>query len=145
VQVVAVQLHTGANRALWSGAVQLGHEAAQTLVTLEDTLVADDEFVQLRWTSADGQNNGSRDHLVRHYKDYTLAAAPVQATLVDSHTVRLESPQTSFFVWLETPAAGRFEDNAFTLLPGEVRTLRWLGAEALELATLRVRHLAQTY
>jgi beta-mannosidase len=145
VEVVAVQLHTGARRALWSGAVQLGHEAAQTLVTLEDKLVADDEFVQLRWTSANGQNNGSRDHLVRKYKDYTLAAAPVQVTLVDSHTVRLESPQTSFFVWLETPAAGRFEDNAFTLLPGEVRTLRWLGAEALDLATLRVRHLAQTY
>jgi beta-mannosidase len=145
VQVVAVQLHTGASRALWSGAVPLGHEAAQTLVTLDDALVGDDEFVQLRWTGDNGQHSGCRDHLVRHYKDYTLAAAPVQAMLVDSHTVHLESPQTSFFVWLETPAAGRFEDNAFTMLPGEVRTLRWLGTDALDLTTLRVRHLAQTY
>lgn len=145
VQVVAVQLHTGASRALWSGAVPLGHEAAQTLVTLDDAQVADDEFVQLRWTSANGPHHGCRDHLVRQYKDYPLATAPVEVTLVDSHTVRLESPQTSFFVWLETPAAGRFEDNAFTLLPGEVRTLRWLGAQALDLATLRLRHLGQTY
>ena len=45
----------------------------------------------------------------------------------------------------ETPAAGRFEDNAFTLLPGQVRELRWLGPEPLDRATLRVRHLAESY
>ena len=91
------------------------------------------------------QHTGCRDHLVRPYKDTPLEAAPVQLTLVDGHTVRVQSPQTSFFVWLETAAAGRFEDNAFTLLPGQVRTLRWLGAHALDASTLRVRHLAQSY
>ncbi len=145
VQVMAVQLQTGATRTLWNGALRLGHEAAQTLVTLDDALLADDEFAQLRWTTDTGQHSGCRDHLVRHYKDYTLESAPVQLKLVDSHTVIMESPQTSFFVWLETPIEGRFEDNAFTLLPGEVRTLRWQGKEALDLATLRVRHLGQTY
>ncbi|MDZ7938832.1 MAG: glycoside hydrolase family 2 protein [Rhodoferax sp.] len=145
VQVVAVQLHTGAERTLWTGDVALTHEAAQTLAVLEDASVSDGEFVQLRWTTESDHHTGCRDHLVRHYKDYALEAAPVQVTLVDSHTVRLESPQTSFFVWLETPAAGRFKDNAFTMLPGQTRTLRWLGAEALDLSTLRVRHLGQTY
>lgn len=145
VQVVAVQLSTGASRELWSGQVQLSHEAAITLTTLDDALLNDDEFAQLRWRTDNGDHHGCRDHVVRHYKDYALESTPVQATLIDSHTVRLESPQTSFFVWLETPAAGRFEDNAFTMLPGETRTLRWLGTEALDVATLRVRHLGQTY
>jgi beta-mannosidase len=101
--------------------------------------------VQIRWTTASGGHTGCRDHLVRPYKDTPMDAAPVAVTRVNSHTVRLESPQTSFFVWVETPAAGRFEDNALTLLPGQVRELRWLGAEALDPATLRVRHLAQSY
>ena len=145
VRVVAVQVGSGAERTLWSGAAALTHEAAQTLTVLDDVQVGEQEFVQIRWTTGSGAHTGCRDHLVRPYKDTPLEAAPVQLTLVDGHTVRVQSPQTSFFVWLETAAAGRFEDNAFTLLPGQVRTLRWLGAHALDASTLRVRHLAQSY
>jgi beta-mannosidase len=145
VQVQAVHLHTGAQRSLWSGACQLTHEAAQTLVALDDAQVGAEEFVQLRWSAQGGAVTGCNDHLVRPYKDASLGQQPVQFTLLDGYTVRLESPQVSFFVWLETPAAGRFEDNAFTLLPGQAREVRWLGAEPLDLATLRVRHLAQSY
>ena len=145
VQVVAVHVHSGATRSLWSGAVALTHEAAQTLTVQDDALVGAEEFVQIRWTTESGAHTGCRDHLVRPYKDTPMDAAPVKVTLVDGHTVRLESPQTSFFVWVEAPAAGRFEDNALTLLPGQVRELRWLGAEALDPSTLRVRHLAQSY
>lgn len=145
VQVVAVQVHSGATRTLWSGAVALTHEAAQTLTVQDDAQVAAEEFVQIRWTTEAGTLSGCRDHLVRPYKDTPMDAAPIQITLVDGYTVRLQSPQTSFFVWVETSAAGRFEDNALTLLPGQVRELRWLGAEALDPATLRVRHLAQSY
>jgi beta-mannosidase len=145
VQVVAVHVHSGATRTLWSGAVTLTHEAAQTLTVQDDAQVGAQEFVQIRWTTKSGAHTGCRDHLVRPYKDTPMDAAPVTLTLLDGHTVRLHSPQTSFFVWVETPAAGRFEDNAVTLLPGQVRDLRWLGTEALDLGTLRVRHLAQSY
>ncbi|MDR7307018.1 glycosyl hydrolase 2 galactose-binding domain-containing protein [Rhodoferax saidenbachensis] len=145
VQVVAVHVHTGTERTLWSGAVALTHEAAQTLTMQEDAQVGADEFVQIRWATEAGTHSGCRDHLVRPYKDTPMDAAPIQVTLVDGHTVRLESAQTCFFVWIETPAAGRFEDNALTLLPGQVRELRWLGAQALDPMTLRVRHLAQSY
>lgn len=145
VQVQAVHLRTGAQRSLWSGACKLTHEAAQTLVELDDAQVGAEEFVQLRWSAHGGAVTGCNDHLVRPYKDAPLGQQPVRFTLLDGHTVRLESPQVSFFVWLETPAAGRFEDNAFTLLPGQAREVRWLGAEPLDLATLCVRHLAQSY
>ena len=145
VDVKAVHLRTGLQRTLWSGACMLDHEAAQTLVELEDAQVGAEEFVQLQWSTQGDALKHCRDHLVRPYKDAPLGTEPVRLTLIDGHAIRLESPQVSFFVWLETPVAGRFEDNAFTLLPGQVRELRWLGSGPLEMATLHVRHLAQSY
>ena len=62
--------------------------------------------------------------------------------------VRLTSSATAMYVWLSTLEQGRFEDNAFVLLPGVEKTVRFMpfaaattSAKALE-TSLRVEHLA---
>ena len=57
------------------------------------------------------------------------------------------STATAIYVWLSTLEQGRFSDNAFVLLPGATKTVKFLSfdetgisAVALE-ASLRVEHL----
>ena len=61
--------------------------------------------------------------------------------------VTVTSTATAMYVWLSTVEQGRFSDNAFVLLPGVTKTVRFLsfdetGTSATALkASLRVEHL----
>ena len=58
-------------------------------------------------------------------------------------TVVVSSVAPAAWVWMETETPGWFTDNAFTLLPGDNRTLEFVGYEAFQLQdmqrTLKVR------
>eukprot|EP00045_Choanoeca_perplexa_P019543 m.294450 g.294450 ORF g.294450 m.294450 type:complete len:501 (-) comp45076_c0_seq1:144-1646(-) len=75
----------------------------------------------------------------------TAAVVTASITSLDPPTVRVTSSSTALYVVLTTHAAGRFEDNAFLMLPG-TKMLSFLpfdGFNETELqTTLRVEHLA---
>lgn len=146
VQVVAVSLQ-GRERAFWSGSVELDASAGCTLGTLSCTDLAVDEFLQVRWADSSGANAGEDDFLTRFYKEYDLPKVVPRLSLVDladGTELRIEADAPCFFTCLETDVAGRFSDNAFTLLPGHPRVVRWSGAP-LKDGDVKVRHLAMTY
>ena len=88
-----------------------------------------------------------------------LPVATVNATVVGDGlhlpvTITVAADALALFVVLTTAAQGRFSDNAFTLSPGQSRTLDWVPFSAVaggtgpgsieELRrTLRVEHLAE--
>lgn len=57
------------------------------------------------------------------YNDFTLPAAKIKVE-VDGERVTLTSDRPAFWVWAEVDAVrGEFDDNAFTLVQGEPRTI----------------------
>ncbi len=65
------------------------------------------------------------------FKDSPIAEANVSVS-VSGHNVTLTTDRPAFFVWLDVPGVrGEFEDNSFTLLPGEPRTVAFISAENL--------------
>ncbi|WP_427982263.1 glycosyl hydrolase 2 galactose-binding domain-containing protein [Agarivorans sp.] len=61
-------------------------------------------------------------------------------------SILLTSDKPAFFVHLEADAPGRFEDSSFTLLPNEVRKIRYWGDDYPQMAaSLRVYHLTDSY
>ena len=144
VEAVAIDLR-GSERPLWRGAVALDASTARPLSTLDCTQLAPDEFIQLRWRGANGEAHtiGEDDVMPRYHKEYALPAAAPSLHWLSEDEVEVNADSVCFFISLETPAAGHFSDNAFTLLPGRPRRLRWHGAP-LDRAGVRVRHLGQT-
>ncbi|MFP5390776.1 MAG: beta-mannosidase [Gammaproteobacteria bacterium] len=146
VQAVAVGMD-GRERRLWSGAVQLTHEAARELATLPVRELAADEFIQLRWQDAGGAHAGTDDFLPRYHKEYDLPRSAPRVHWVregDTLDALVETDAPCFFTVLETSAPGYFSDNAFTLLPGQPRRVRWHGGP-LDTSGVRIRHLADTH
>ena len=143
VQVVAVDLQ-GGERLLWSGSTELDHNAALPLATLSCEELGADEFLQLRWRDSSGEQAGEDDFLPRHYKHYELPKVRPHITWLSGDELLLEANAPCFFTVLETTAAGHFSDNAFTLLPGQPRRIRWTGAP-LATGEPHVRHLGLTY
>jgi beta-mannosidase len=146
VSVVAVDMR-GAERALWQGTANIDASAGLTLTTLALGELAADEFVQLRWRDSSGAHEGQDDYLPRFYKEYALPKVAPRVTWVhgtDGVELRLEADAPCFFTCLETAVAGHFSDNAFTLLPGRPRQIRWHG-DALSEGDVQVQHLAMTF
>lgn len=146
VHVVAINLR-GVERQVWQGRIDLDASAGLTLATLPCTDLASDEFLQVRWQDDRGLHRGEDDYLPRFYKEYALLKVQPQVRLVpavDGMELHVMTDAPCFFVWLDTAVAGHFSDNAFTLLPGQSRVIRWHGAPLVESA-LKVRHLALTY
>ena len=88
------------------------------------------------------------------FKDCSLAKADVRASFAESDgkfCVTLESDKPAFFVWANAwRTRGEFDDNSFTLYPGEPRTIKFTPkASGLTLDAFRkaftVTHLRETY
>ena len=68
-----------------------------------------------------------------------------------AYQVTLTTDKPAFFVWVNVPGIrGEFDDNSFTLLPGEPRTLTFTPKDAAVTperfhSALKVMHLRQTY
>ena len=61
------------------------------------------------------------------------------------HGIRLRTDAVAAGVWLRSAAEGRFEDNGFTLLPGEDRVVRFFGpsGEPADPGEVQVVHFAE--
>jgi beta-mannosidase len=143
VRAVAIDM-AGRERLLWEGGAQIDGSAAVPLAALAGGELGAQEFMQVRWQDADGTNAGEDDYLPRYYKEYELPRSEPRLRWLNGHEVIVEADAPCFFTWLDTAVPGRFSDNAFTLLPGHPRQLRWTG-DALAPGQVTVRHLAHTY
>jgi beta-mannosidase len=101
---------------------------------------------------ADGQSFRN-EHFFCEYKKCELARANVTAAVQEKAgklSVTLSTDKPAFYVTLNADSlAGEWDDNAFTLLPGQKRTLTLSPKGPVTLAQLKksltVRHLRQTY
>jgi beta-mannosidase len=95
------------------------------------------------WASDDGAHTGDNEWFPNAPKTYRFAD-PAIAVAWNGDAVTLTAAKTAPFVTLSLPVAGRFSDNGFTLLPGEARTVRWIGGPARP-EDLTIRHLRASY
>lgn len=138
---------SGPQKRIWSGKVTVGPDAGMKLCRLSTDQLGRDEFLQIRWSDPQGRHVGTDDFMPRFHKEYDLQKVqPDQRWTEDElgTLIELEANATCFFTSLETSVGGHFSDNAFTLVKGEPKTIRWTG-DPLERSDVRVRHLAFTY
>ena len=112
-------------------------------------------FLSLRLEADGGKVVFRNERMLAAFKDSPVADAVVTSVpklAADGRwTVRLEADKPAFYVWANvTGIPGEFDDNAFTLLPGEPRTLTFVRKESKKtfedfVNALRVRHLADTW
>ncbi len=63
------------------------------------------------------------------FKDSPIAKVNITVA-ISGHNVTLTTDRPAFFVWLDVPGIrGEFDDNSFTLLPGEPRTVAFSSRE----------------
>lgn len=101
-----------------------------------------DEMLHFSWTTSDGQT-GSDTFAPRPYKAYDLLP-PALAHRVDGNRITITAQNLALFVAVEADVPGRFDDNAFTLLPGQERVVQFTPAnpDAAPVFTLRDLHSA---
>ena len=101
-----------------------------------------DEMLHFRWTTSDGQS-GSDTFAPKPYKAYDLHP-PGLSHSVSGNQISITAQSLALFVAVEADIPGRFDDNAFTLLPGETRVLQFTPQDpaATPQFTLRDLHSA---
>ncbi|WP_439154027.1 beta-mannosidase [Yoonia sp.] len=77
------------------------------------------EMLHFSWTTPDGRT-GSDTFAPKPYKSFDLLP-PVLTHRVQGHQISITAQNLALFVTVEASAPGRFDDNAFTLLPGQKR------------------------
>ena len=113
-------------------------------------------FLRMRLDGRAGavRESASNEWMFGMFKDFDLAKTEVAASVVErdgKFLVTLESDKPAFFVWANVwRTRGEFDDNAFTLYPGEPRTITFSPkVPGLALDDFRkafsVTHLRETY
>jgi beta-mannosidase len=143
-------------KVLWSDRrkVRLARRSSRVLAAYDAAKIAPDParaflFFEFR---AGGQV-ARNDHFFCEYKKCELASARVNFKVRRTRAgfeVALKTDRPVFWLALEAPGIpGVFEDNGFTLLPGQARTVLFRPKKAVSLAALRrvlrCVHLRQTY
>lgn len=113
--------------------------------------VRNDVFLVLETCSGDEVHRN--EHFFTEYKRCPLQAADLQTEVTEkdgAYEVHLRTDKPAFFVALNVDdVPGEFDDNCFTLLPDEPRTLVFRPKAEVSLETvvsaLRVQHLRGTY
>ena len=95
-------------------------------------VVSEDHIMTWRWEGGDG-SGALLDHGCHTFRsvgqlDWPDAEVRLQAV---QGGVRLGTDAPVAGVWLRSPEEGRFEDNGFILLPGEEKTVRFIGSSGL--------------
>jgi beta-mannosidase len=131
----------GRLRQLASVPVTVGCDAAEAVAAIAVADLAADEVVHWLWS---GDASGEDIHATKPWKVFDLAAPQVHMA-VSGDAITLTATAFAPFVALEADQPGRFSDNAFPLIPGQPRTIRF-APEGPDTATFTVRHLhAATY
>lgn len=116
---------TGKLRPLETAKVTAGAAAVGALqVPLAE--LGPDEMLHFTWQSTAG--NGSDTFAPKPYKTYDLLPPDLTCT-VDGSRITLTAKALALFVAVEADVPGRFDDNGFTLLPGQDRVVSFTPAD----------------
>ncbi|MCB1516394.1 MAG: glycoside hydrolase family 2 protein [Hyphomicrobiaceae bacterium] len=118
----------GHKRQLHGGRHGVTTDSAVTVATVAAENLKQDEFLYFVWTDDSANRLGENDFFPRAYKYYDLSRPEIETSVeFEGERIRisLKCSHPAFFVTLQTPLAGRFSDNAFTLLSGERRTIEF--------------------
>ncbi|MDO6590972.1 MULTISPECIES: beta-mannosidase [Rhodobacterales] len=137
VTVSAVDM-TGKLRALCVGGASVETTAVDVL-TIASADLKPDEMLHYAWETADGVA-GSDTFAPKPYKDYNLQA-PNLTQLVSGNTLTLTAQTLALFVAIEADVPGRFDDNAFTLLPGQTKVVHFAPANPADKPNFTLRDL----
>lgn len=140
VEAMAVAMD-GNLRQIGGATLQMSANAVEVMV-VPSAALRPDEMLHFRWTTTDGQQ-GEDTFAPKPYKVYDLI--PPQITHeIDGNQIRITSKALALFVAAEADVAGRFDQNAFTLLPGQERTVTFTPTDpnATPNFTLRDLHSA---
>ena len=137
VKAFAVKMD-GTLRELGTGTATVG-EAACTLQTLAQSVLASDEMLYFKWTATNG-NSGSDIFAPRPYKDYDLQPSGLTAE-INGNQITLGATSLALFVAVEADVSGRFDQNAFTLLPDQHVTVTFEPTDPEDTPTFILRDL----
>jgi beta-mannosidase len=115
------------------------------------TTTPEEHFMSLR-LEADG-TVFHNEHFFTEWKKCELSKAEIRVKVKavrEGMAVKIETDRPAFYVVLSAPGiSGEFDDNGFTLLPGEPRTLLFTPRQKITLADFRkaiaIKHLRETY
>lgn len=113
-------------------------------------------FMQLHLSLKSGTKKLTHEntHFFKAYKACELASSKINTSIIQKDAqfqVRLKSTKPAFFVHCETIGiSGIFDDNSFTLLPNEVKTITYSPRESgMNLSrfkrAFKIKHLRETY
>ena len=131
----------GTLRDLGTGTATVSGEAVDLMKTPE-TKLAPDEMFHYHWTDMTGRT-GSDTFAPRPFKSYDLLPSELTSK-IDGNEITVSAKSLALFVAIEADVPGRFDDNAFTLLAGEHKTVRFTptNPDAQPTFTLRDLHSA---
>ncbi|MEL6838875.1 MAG: glycoside hydrolase family 2 protein, partial [Pseudomonadota bacterium] len=140
VTICAIKLD-GTLRDLGTVTATVSDEAVDLMKTPE-TALAPDEMFHYYWTDMTGRT-GSDTFAPRPYKSYDLLPSDLTSE-IDGNEITISAKSLALFVAVEADVPGRFDDNAFTLLAGEHKTVRFTPTDrdAHPIFTLRDLHSA---
>ncbi|MGN6548924.1 MAG: beta-mannosidase [Pararhizobium sp.] len=123
-------------------------DRAVHLATIEAAAVPAGHLLVWRWHAANGMSGG--EHLApTAYKALDLDPAgsevAVAAEAEGSSLLTIEAARPAFFVMVEADVPGRFSDNAFDVLPGEPRTVRFTPKASGERPRFRLHDLQSSF
>ncbi len=108
------------------------------VITLSKERLKADEMLVLSWTSPAG--SGREIYTPGPYKTFDLPATSIDVQ-VDGNTLTLASDGLALFTALEADVSGRFDDNAFDMLPGETREVTFHPTDPTAKPNFALRHL----
>jgi beta-mannosidase len=125
-EVVAVSL-SGSSKVIYSGKLELSPDAGLEIVRIKIADIPMDSILFLNWTDENG--NAVRSHASPvAYKHLNLPKPDLHASAVvvdNALSISISTKHIALYVSAECDVAGHFSDNAFDLLGGESRTIRF--------------------
>ncbi len=137
VTVSAVDM-AGNLRALGAGGASVETTAVDVL-TIAGADLQPDEMLHYAWETANG-TAGSDIFAPKPYKDYNLQA-PHLTQVISGNTLTLTAQTLALFVAVEADVPGRFDHNAFTLLPGQTMVVQFTPANPADKPNFTLRDL----
>lgn len=128
-------------RALGAEGLTVGQNALDIKAMAANEL-AEDEFLVLDWASPQG--SGREVFAPKPYKSFALEDPETKISVAadgESHEITVSATGLSLFTAVEADVAGRFTDNAFDLLPGETKKIRFTPKDAGTEPSFTLRNL----
>ena len=112
---------------------------AVDLLSIPAAALQADEMLHYTWATSSGET-GSDTFAPKPYKDYDLPAANLLYR-VNGNDISITADALALFVAVEADVPGRCDDNAFTILPGETKTVRFTPTNPDDTPTFTLRDL----